>query len=240
MRVLAVAGCGVMGVSLSACESTEQESAKLSREGQHLASSQGTLALGAPNRTVHVSHVTLLSGEGRNAVALQLNSSSTRAQANVPVLVRVTDAHGKLLYSNAAGGLEPSLQHVGLVAARGAVWWVNDQVLGSATASGVSARVGAGSSPRGVPARLVVSGVHQTRAAGQPVITGTVRNLSTSTLERLPVFAVALRGGRPVAAGRAVIESLPAHSGRGTSFQIFLVGDPAGAQLVLDAVAPGA
>jgi hypothetical protein len=31
-RVLALAGCGVLGVGLSACESTEQESAKIGRE----------------------------------------------------------------------------------------------------------------------------------------------------------------------------------------------------------------
>jgi hypothetical protein len=33
-RVLALAGCGVLGVGLSACESTEQESAKIGRESE--------------------------------------------------------------------------------------------------------------------------------------------------------------------------------------------------------------
>jgi hypothetical protein len=32
--VLALAGCGVLGVGLSACESTEQESAKIGRESE--------------------------------------------------------------------------------------------------------------------------------------------------------------------------------------------------------------
>jgi hypothetical protein len=31
-RVLVLAGCGMLGVGLSACESTEQESAKIGRE----------------------------------------------------------------------------------------------------------------------------------------------------------------------------------------------------------------
>jgi hypothetical protein len=35
-RALAVAGCGVLAVSVSACESTEQESAKIAREGQQI------------------------------------------------------------------------------------------------------------------------------------------------------------------------------------------------------------
>ncbi len=33
-RALVVAGCGVLGVGLSACESTEQESARIGRESQ--------------------------------------------------------------------------------------------------------------------------------------------------------------------------------------------------------------
>ena len=33
-RVLALAGCGVLGVSVAACESTEQESAKIGRESE--------------------------------------------------------------------------------------------------------------------------------------------------------------------------------------------------------------
>jgi len=33
-RVLALAGCGVLSVSLAACESTEQESAKIGRESE--------------------------------------------------------------------------------------------------------------------------------------------------------------------------------------------------------------
>jgi len=33
-RALALAGCGVLTVGISACESTEQESAKITRESQ--------------------------------------------------------------------------------------------------------------------------------------------------------------------------------------------------------------
>jgi hypothetical protein len=36
-RALLLAGCGVLTVSISACESTEQESAKIAREGQQIA-----------------------------------------------------------------------------------------------------------------------------------------------------------------------------------------------------------
>ena len=49
-RALAVAGCGVITVTLAACESTEHESAKIGREEQ-----QAAHALAA-HEAAHVSH----------------------------------------------------------------------------------------------------------------------------------------------------------------------------------------
>ena len=43
-RALAVAGCGVLTVSVSACESTEQESAKIAREGQQVLAAEAAHA----------------------------------------------------------------------------------------------------------------------------------------------------------------------------------------------------
>ncbi len=141
MRVLAMAGCGVMGVSLSACESTEQESAKLNQEGQQLLAGQGALKLGAVNHSVKISDVSLLTSSGRAAVAMRLTGTSTSGQVNVPVLVNVSGPGGKLLYSNETGGLEASLQHVSLPRTGQPVWWVDDQVLLPQGASDSSAKV---------------------------------------------------------------------------------------------------
>jgi len=41
-RALAIAGCGMLGVGLSACESTEQESAKIGRENEAAARDAAT------------------------------------------------------------------------------------------------------------------------------------------------------------------------------------------------------
>jgi hypothetical protein len=237
MQALAIAGCGVIGATASACESTEQESAKLAREGQRVAGSQASLQLGAANHAVRVSDVTLLSGEGRTAVALRLTGTSGRVQANVPLLVKVTSPQGRPLYSNETGGLEPSLQRVGAIPGRGSVWWVDDQVLSSQAGASAAARVGTGHSRRAAPA-LALSGVHQTQTAGQSVIEGSLTNGSSAALERVPVFAVALRSGRPVAAGRAVVETLRGHAS--SNFQIFMVGNPAGGQLAVNALPPPA
>ena len=43
-RALAMASCGVLAVSVSACESTEQESAKIAREGQQILAAEAAHA----------------------------------------------------------------------------------------------------------------------------------------------------------------------------------------------------
>jgi hypothetical protein len=56
----------------------------------------------------------------------------------------------------------------------------------------------------------------------------------------MPIFAVALRGGRVVAGGRALVPNLPVSSAavkpKPTAFRIYLVGAPAGAHIELTAV----
>jgi hypothetical protein len=233
-RALVAASCGVLTVSVSACESTEQESAKIGREGQRLVASQSALALGAVNHSVRVADVTLLTGGGRTAIAVRLTGTSTRLQVNVPVLVSVTGAHGKVLYSNDTGGLEASLQRIALLRPGQEEWWVNDQVLTSQTPTGVSVRVGTGTAPPASVPEVSVSGTRLGRPAGLPVLTGTIVNRSRSLESKVPVFAVAVRGGRIVAAGRAVAESLPPRTP--TQFQIFFVGNPAGASIKVSAL----
>ena len=237
-RALAVAGCGVLTVGLSACQSTQQESAKIGREGRQLVAAAGNLRLGAVNHSVRASDVTLLSSSGRTAVAVRLSSSSSAPQAAIPVLVEVSGAGAKQLYTNATGGLETSLQQMSQLTPHGQAWWVDDQVLTSQSASGVRVRVGSGRVPRTSfsPSTLTSTGLHLTQQSGLSVLAGELVNHTAKALGKVPVYAVALAGRRVVAAGRAVVGA----PSRSTSpFQIFLVGNPAGARLELSA-APAA
>jgi hypothetical protein len=222
-------------VTASACKSTEQESAKIGREAKQLASSPGALKLGAVNHAVRVSDVTLLSSSGRAAVAVRLTATSSRPQTNVPVLVNVTGPGGKSLYSNEGGGLEPSLQRMTVLRPHQSEWWVDDQVLTSQSASGVKVRVGTGSELRSVASAATV-GVHLGQQGGVSVLSGNIVNRTARAATKVPIFAVALRGGHIVAAGRAIVSALPGRSGSSEPFQIFLVGNPAGASIQLTAV----
>jgi hypothetical protein len=51
-RALAVAGCGVLTVGVSACESTEQESAKIARQGQQTLAAEAAHA----RKVAHARH----------------------------------------------------------------------------------------------------------------------------------------------------------------------------------------
>lgn len=230
-----VLGCGAVSASAAGCSSTEQESARIGREGAQLSAAPAALKLGAVNRAVRVSDVTLLSSAGRTAVAAKLTNDSSHAQASVPLVLTVTGAAHKVLYSNAAGGLEASLQHLGALDAHRSAWWVDDQVSASQPASAAALRVGSASPPAHAPAVLRVIAGKLTRQAGVSVLGASVANESPKSLGNVAVFAVARRAGRVVAAGRAVIAALGSHAS--AAVQVFLVGDPAGAKFELDAVA---
>ncbi|HEX3517601.1 MAG TPA: hypothetical protein VHT29_01050 [Solirubrobacteraceae bacterium] len=221
-------------MAVSACESTEQESAKIAREGT---AGSSALKLGAANHGVRVSDATLLSSGGRMAVAVKLTAAS-RTQANLPVLVNVTGAGGKVLYSNEAGGLEASLQHMPLLRARQSTWWVDDQVLTSQHTAGVRVKVGTGSSaPVGAPPNLTTTSVRTRVQGGVSTVTGRLVNGSSKAQSQVPVFAVALKGSRAVAAGSVVVASLGPKAS--VSFQLFLIGNASGARLQLSAVPTG-
>jgi hypothetical protein len=250
MRELTLALLGLtLTLLLSGCESTESESARLGREGAKLVAAAGTVGLGGANQLVRVGQVALVHSEGRTADAVQLTDTGRVAQANVPVLIDVLDARGASLYRNDIQGVEPSLQEIALLRPQQPAWWVDDQVLASGVPGSVHVRVGAAkrASPKSVsPKSASTQGASATTAAGVqasvvnegsniggPYLEGAVVNHTGLAQHNLPVFAVALRGGRVVAAGRALVPSLAATGGSRANFRIYLVGSPAGARIEL-------
>jgi hypothetical protein len=254
--LLTVMALGALALTLSACESTETESARLGREGAKLIAGAGTLGAGAANPDVHVAQVALVQGSGRTAAVVRLTNSSAGAQFDVPVLIDVRSPKGASVYRNDIQGLEPSLQQMALLPAHASGWWVDDQVLASGTPSSVNVRVGtakpaatragaaatAGSAGAGT-AEAVGASVPQVQVSGVtlgsqelvgPYVEASVVNHSGVAQHNMPVFAVALRGTRVVAAGRALVPSL-AVSGAASraSFRLYLVGSPAGARIEL-------
>jgi hypothetical protein len=238
---MVVVAIGLVGVAagLSACESTADKSARIAAEGRDAVQAAGTLKI-RRNADVHVARAVVVRGAGGTvAAAVEVRNAGGRAQRDVPVLIDVRDAKGASLYKNDAVGLQPALQRLASVRAGASAWWVNDQVTVASAPKRVRAQVGAAPAAVGVP-RVRVTGVHFEGDSTGRYLTGTVVNPSRSVLRNVPIFAVALKGSRVVAAGRALVPKVPAAgSSKKVVFRLFFVGNPRGARIAVT-VAPNA
>ncbi len=112
--------------------------------------------------------------------------------------------------------------------------WIDDQVQAAGVPAGVSAKIGEGEPVTGAIPRLSVEGTHLIESSASGVeAEGKLVNSSAVGQRELVLYATARRAGRIVAAGRALIPQ--AEAGTSTSFQVFFIGSPKGAQLEFSA-----
>jgi hypothetical protein len=228
---LTVVALASVALTASGCETNAERSAKLERAAhRHALARQTGVTVGRQNPAVQVAGAVAVRGEGRTAVVVTLRNTSSRALRDAPIEITVKDSRGAVAYQNSTPGLAPSLTAVALLQPGAQTVWIDDQVQSTSAPGGVSARVGQAPSASGPAPRLSVEGVHSFEEPGSGEgAEGTVTNHSTVTQQELVVYAVARRGGRVVAAGRAVLPELAA--GQSAPFQAFLIGSPKGAKL---------
>jgi hypothetical protein len=235
MRYAAAAALsGVLLATISGCESSQDRSARLKREGAHALSSQKGLVVTATSTDIGVVRTGLVSDPNGTAAVVVLRNRRPTPFAAVPLAIDVQGAGGKSLFKNNTPGLEASLTSVPAVPARGEVAWVDDQVNATGGAR-VRAQVGAGAGA--APPQLPKMEVSAPRLTTDPTsgieATGTVTNSSSVAQARLFVYVVAWRGTKVAAAGRGAIDRLAA--GAHTTYHVFLIGNPNGARLTATA-----
>ncbi len=234
---MALALAALPAVLLSACETTQDKSARLEKialkKAANLPLGAKGLKIAEPSHQIQVlDAVTLHSSEG-TAVAVKLHNRSAKAQSVVPLLIDLSGANGAGLYTNSTPGLATSLVSASYVPGHGTVTWVNDQIQATpANAKAVKAEVGEGKPASGAAPKLAVTGWHlEHEPGGITLVAGKIANRSTVGQRELVVTALGDRGAHTVAAGRAVIPELAA--GSTGSFQIFLVGPASGAKITV-------
>ena len=238
MTAAAARGAAVLALAalaLAGCESTQEKSARLAARAGKIARERG-LAITATNRSVTVGERAVVADRNGVAAVVELRNSGRGGQAGVPVEGTLRDARGRSLYANTAPGLEASLVSVSVLAPGARVFWVNNQVTAATRPARIAVRVGAahGPAPADVP-RIAVSSPKIGRDSDGAFAKAVVRNRSSVAQRALTVYCVARRGGRVVAAGRAIVPSLPA--GGAAPVTIFFIGNPAGAKLAAAAPA---
>jgi hypothetical protein len=222
-------------LALAGCETTAEKSAKLERAAKRASVVQSGLLITHPSTDVKVLETAALHGsEGAAAVVVVRNNSSRPLRA-VPIAITVKNAGGQTLFQNNAPGLEAALVSVASLPAHGELSWVDDQLPATGKPATVSAVLGQAPAAA-APPKIEIQGAHTIEDPSRGIGTGAmISNRSPIAQQNLVVFAVARRGGRIVAAGRANVAELAAHAS--AQFQVFFVGDPRGARLQLSAPA---
>jgi hypothetical protein len=234
---LVALACGQVGAALaiSGCSSSQEQSAKLERLAKlHARTAPKGLVITRPSREVTVLSSTVVTSAEGTAVVVTLRNHSRRALRAIPLALEVRDAAGASVYTNSAPGLAHALTSVPLIAARGELSWIDDQVQAAGGApKSVHATAGEAPAATGPLPQIAVSGPHFTEGPEGSAAEGTVTNRSTTAQNELVIFALAERAGRIVAAGRAVLSELA--PGASAPFRAFLVGNASGARLRIEA-----
>ncbi|MGD0196933.1 MAG: hypothetical protein ABSC56_03345 [Solirubrobacteraceae bacterium] len=214
-------------LSLAGCESTEQESAQIAKRLGHQSADAAVTQIKGTNAAVRVDQAQIVSSRSGTAAALELTNTSSRPQADIPILVTAYDAAGKAVYSNATVGESSPSGELSFLAAHATAWWVDGSLLAAGgTPVRLTAKIG---DPTTSAVQLALSVSHL--AAGSnfvgPLIDGKAVNGSASAESDATVYAVALVGGHLVGAGQGVVPALAAHGS--ASFQVNVTGKAAGA-----------
>jgi hypothetical protein len=226
---------GLVALVGTGCESSQDLSAKLQKEGARVIASQHGLVIRAINPYVRVVQTGVVTDPNGTAVAVIVRNIRPTPLAAVPIAIDVLGSGGKSVFRNNTPGLESSLVAVPELPPGREFAWVDDQVIPTGRALSVQAKIGvAGQGAPATPPRIVVGAPHVTNdpQSGLEAV-GTIANRSKITQLKLFVYVVAWRGRKLVSAGRGAIAQLA--GGAHTKYHVYLIGNPGGARLTVEA-----
>ncbi|MGZ4276885.1 MAG: hypothetical protein ACXVVU_09520 [Solirubrobacteraceae bacterium] len=223
--------CAALGAS--ACQTTQELSAQRAKRVKKLTQAKG-LTVERANPDVAVGATSIVQDANGAAAVVELRNRGRAEEVALPVSIAVSDKHGRPVYRNDAAGLEASLVSLPFLRKGQHAFWVNNQIPATGTAAVVKAVVGVGkgSAPHRVPA-FSFTKVRLGSDSSGALLKGFIANRSSVAQKRLVISCVARRGGRVVAAGRAIVDQLAPSGAKPQLFRIFFIGNPQGARLSL-------
>jgi hypothetical protein len=234
-RPIVLAAAVLAGLTLTACESTQDKAREVQAENARLLASEHGISVKKPFKNVKVLGTTLLQDQYGDAIVVEVRNESKQALVNMPILIDLRDAKGKSVYRNDLPGLDPALTHIPLLRPGESFDWVNDQLSPSGIPKTANVKVGPprGTAPRQLPEIEVGPAKIEDNPSGI-LARGKITNKSQIDQVKLVVYAVARSGGEVVAAGRGQFKNLKAGGNPG-DYNIFFIGDPGGGEVTVTA-----
>lgn len=208
-RLLAAfAATAPVAVLLTGCVSTQTVAARARLVDSRTLASQSATTVAQTNPAVSVGAPVLIRDHATTAIVVALHNDSARTLTDLPISVGVLTRSRRRTYLNRSASLDYFQSHVASIGPDAATTWVF--TTGVRIPSGHAfATVGISqlhpSLGRSLPS-IAVS------ASGGPNLELSIRNRSTIPQYDLPIYAVALRDGRAVAAGGTTLAHLGTHA----------------------------
>jgi hypothetical protein len=202
-------------MTLAGCATTQQEAARLQLNSARIRSAEQKTVVRSAGSAVEVSDVSLLSSPGAHTFVVTLHNRRSTAVTDLPISVGVSSRGHHRVDLNAHSTEELSYydSHLPRIAAGSSLTWVFTTSSKLPPRAHPFALVGAHPSPvasAGASAPTIAARVTGTQGAhhGDAVLEVTLRNGSTIPQYQMPIYAIAQRGGRVVAAGELIVPHL--------------------------------
>jgi hypothetical protein len=206
-------------VALAGCATTQDEAARLQLNSSRIRTSELPTIVRSAGSAVAVSDVSMISTPGTHTFVVTVRNSRASAVTDLPISVGVSVRGHRRIYLNSRSGQELTAYfdaHLPRIAANSSLTWVFDTTRSLPPKSRPFALVGARPSPAvGESSTAPTIGAHitgtQAASRGREWLELTLHNGSSVPQYQLPVYAVARRGRRTVAAGDLIVPHLGTH-----------------------------
>ena len=194
---------------LAGCTSTQQKAARLQLNDARLRAAQLSTQVAVASRTVAVTTLSVIREPGRTAFVATVANRGARAVSDLPISIAYRREPGRVVYLNGAAGAGYFDAHLPLIGPHQRLAWVYSTTRRLPTGARPFAIVGSSPTVRvtglAAPPTIVA---RVTSASATDGLAVKVRNRSAITQYELPVYAVAKRGSKVLAAAGTTIAQL--------------------------------
>jgi hypothetical protein len=205
-----LAATAPVAVLLTGCVATQTVATRARLVDARIIASQSQTEVVQANPAVSVGVPVVIRDRSGSAVVVALRNASARPLTDLPISVGVRTRSGRELYLNRSANLDYFQSHVAAIGPHAATDWVlttgtqipRGQPFATVGFSQLHPTVG-----RSLPSVAVSLGAAR-EASGSVSLELSIVNRSAIPQYDVPVYAIALRGGHEVAAGRAAVAHL--------------------------------